>query len=241
MPPAIVLPPRHAHAGARLPRVDTPTARRGEHRYGVVLGLVLASVVFQIAAPETDWARLVTIGLGAVTVMAAVHMAGAHRAVVRAGATLAGVVTAGSLVYLLAAGEVPEAVSAVVNGLLVAVAPATVAAGVLRQLRAEREVNFHTLGGVLAIYLLIGMFFSFCYGAIDRIESGHLFAQTAHATRSDELYFSFVTLSTVGFGDLTAESELARTVAITEALLGQIYLVTVVALIVGALAAQRRG
>ncbi len=220
--------------------METQGRRLGEHSYGLVLALVLASVIFQVATHDSDGARLTTIALGAVTVIAAVQTAGAHRALVRAAAALAGAVTVASGFYLLLAGEVPDAASAVVNGLLIAVAPTAVAAGVLRQLRTEREVTFHTLGGVLAIYLLIGMFFSFCYGAVDQIEAGALFSQTAHATRSDELYFSFVTLSTVGFGDLTVRTDLGRTIAVTEALLGQIYLVTVVALIVGNLAARRR-
>ena len=52
------------------------------------------------------------------------------------------------------------------------------------------------------------------------------------ASRSDYLYFSYVTLTTTGFGDLTAESDLGRTFVVVEALFGQIYLVTIVALIV---------
>ena len=140
--------------------MEARSRRRGEHSYGLVLALVLASVVFQVASPEGDVARLVTLALGALTIMAAVQVAGTHRAIVRVCALLAAGVMAGSLVYLFSAGEVPESASAVVNGLLIAVAPTAVGAGVLRQLREQHEVTLHTLGGVLAIYLLIGMFFS---------------------------------------------------------------------------------
>jgi len=218
----------------------TRGTRRGEHGYALVLALVLLSVTFQVAAPEGDVGRLLTVVLGAATVLAAVYTSGVHRLVVQGAAALAVAATVGALGLLLVAGEVPEAASSIVNVILIAVAPTVVAYGLMRQLREDREVTLHTLSGVLAIYLLIGMFFSFGYGAIDRLEAGHLFAQTDHATRSDELYFSFVTLSTVGFGDLTAASELGRTIAVTEALLGQIYLVTVVALIVANLGARRR-
>jgi hypothetical protein len=54
-------------------------------------------------------------------------------------------------------------------------------------------------------------------------------------TTKNFLYFSFVTITTVGYGDLTAGTSLGCSIAIAEALTGQIYLVTVVAAIVGVL------
>ena len=59
------------------------------------------------------------------------------------------------------------------------------------------------------------------------------FVQTSHASTADYLYFSFVTITTVGYGDFTAAEGLGRALASLEALLGQVYLVTVVATIVG--------
>ena len=59
------------------------------------------------------------------------------------------------------------------------------------------------------------------------------FVATSHATDVDYLYFSFSTLATVGFGDLVAGTNLGRMLAVTEALFGQMYLVTIVALLVG--------
>jgi hypothetical protein len=76
------------------------------------------------------------------------------------------------------------------------------------------------------------------YGAIDRID-GSFFSQGVAATASRCLYFSFTTLTTVGYGDLTAASNLGHTLAVSEALLGQVYLVTVVSVIVGNLGRRR--
>ena len=59
------------------------------------------------------------------------------------------------------------------------------------------------------------------------------FVSTTHPTDVDYLYFSFSTLATVGFGDLVAGTNLGRMLAVTEALFGQMYLVTIVALLVG--------
>ena len=121
---------------------------------------------------------------------------------------------------------------AIASGLLVAFAPVVIAGGLVRDVRAEGAVSMRTLSGVLAIYLLLGMFYSFVDAAVAEIGSSPFFAGNAAPDRSDFLYFSYVTLSTVGYGDLVAATDVGRAVAVSEALLGQIYLVTVVALIV---------
>jgi Ion channel len=76
------------------------------------------------------------------------------------------------------------------------------------------------------------------YGTIDRFGPG-FFANGASATVSRCLYYSFTTLTTVGYGDLTAATNLGHTLSVTEALMGQIYLVTIVSLIVGNLGRTR--
>jgi hypothetical protein len=87
--------------------------------------------------------------------------------------------------------------------------------------------------GVLCVYLLIGSAFAYAYGIISAIDDGGFFAEISGGDQPDFLYFSFTTMTTTGFGDLTAAHDLGRSLAITEALIGQIYLVTLVALIVG--------
>ena len=62
--------------------------------------------------------------------------------------------------------------------------------------------------------------------------------QTAHATTPDFLYFSFITQTTVGYGDFTAEGDLGRALAVVEAMGGQLYLVTVIAVLVSRLSAR---
>jgi hypothetical protein len=76
------------------------------------------------------------------------------------------------------------------------------------------------------------LFFAYLYSAIGAV-NGHFFAGRHGATIVDYLYFSFATLTTVGYGDLTAAGDLGRMLAVSEALTGQLYLVTVVALLVG--------
>ena len=78
------------------------------------------------------------------------------------------------------------------------------------------------------------------YSFIDAADSTPLFAQVPIATAPTPLYFSYITMTTVGYGDLTPVGNLPRMLAATEALIGQIYLVTAVALLVGNLGRERR-
>ena len=143
-------------------------------------------------------------------------------------------------VLWLVQGSIGDAEAAIATGLLVGVAPGVIAVGLVADVRAVGEVTIEELSGVLSIYLLAGMFFSFLFAAIGTIGDEQFFVQVAEATRSDYLYFSYTTLTTTGYGDFTAATELGRTVAVIEALVGGIYLVTVVALIVTHIRPKRR-
>ena len=125
------------------------------------------------------------------------------------------------------------------SGLLIAVAPPAIAIGVIRGLRARGHTTVQAVLGVLSFYLMIGMFCAFAYGTIDNLGGAPVFANDVTATTAHCLYFSFVTLTTVGYGDVLTRSDLGHTLAVTEALVGQIYLVTVVALLVSDLGSRR--
>ena len=212
---------------------------RGGSRYGLVLILAAASLVFQLNAAASDLVRFVTIVLQAATLVAVVWTTGAHRTVVRWAGLTAIFVAFLSLVGWIVAGELPKAATAIVSALLIAVAPAVLVAGLVRDLQRSRGVSPQTLAGVLAIYLLAGMAFAFAYTVIDAVDAGAVVAEAGAATTSDSLYFSFVTLCTVGYGDILPVSDVARTFAVVEMLIGQIYLVTIVSLIVANLRPRR--
>jgi voltage-gated potassium channel Kch len=86
--------------------------------------------------------------------------------------------------------------------------------------------------GVLCLYLLAGLLFSVAFVTIDQVSDTPFFASSHAHGRDDFLYFSYTTLTTVGYGDLVAATNLGRSLAITEALVGQLYLVSVVAVII---------
>jgi hypothetical protein len=230
--------------------VGDPDETRFEHtldhlgiagfRYGVVLLLILASLVFQLAAPDADWARLVTIVIQGLALLAALLASRVHPWVLRlaTGAVVAAIVA--SAAALIGFGTLGPTAGRLIGALLVALAPISIARGVIQDVKAN-GISMHTMFGVLCIYLLIGSLFAFAYGFISSAGSGQFFAQQGDTdTTKNFLYFSFVTITTVGYGDLTAGTNLGRSLAIAEALTGQIYLVTVVAAIVGGLGGRRR-
>ena len=120
--------------------------------------------------------------------------------------------------------------------MLVAAVMLAVGLGVLDQ----GEVNRQSVMGAICTYVEIGMLFTFVYGAVAALGSGLFFAQGTDGTPSLRLYFSYVTLATLGYGDYTPADNPGQTLAVVEALLGQLYLVTVVALLVGNLGRKRR-
>lgn len=228
---------------ASLP-ADTPLWRRHLHPdgygYGWLLALIVVSLSFQLGAPDTGWARLVTIILQSATVIGALSISHAHRWLLRAAAVAVTIAILSSGGILIGSGELSTDSSRVVGFLLVLCTPAAIVAGLVRQTRAAGAITIPTMFGVLCIYLLIGMAFAFAFGLIEAFGDVPFFQGGIDGTQPDFLYFSFVTLTTTGYGDLIAATDLGRSFAITEALTGQIYLVTVVALIVSNLGRRRR-
>jgi hypothetical protein len=111
---------------------------------------------------------------------------------------------------------------------------------IVRRLERERVVDLQVLAGALCLYLLVGMFFTFVYRVIDEVNPP-LFAQTSDPSPADVTYFSYVTLTTTGYGDFTASQDGTKMLAITEALFGQLYLVSAVALVVSRFGSERTG
>ncbi|MBO3739244.1 potassium channel family protein [Actinoplanes flavus] len=103
---------------------------------------------------------------------------------------------------------------------------------IVRHLSTHRGVDKQTLLGALAAYLLIGMAFGFAYQCLGVIQPGPLFGDKGEPNMSDSLFFSFVTMTTTGYGDLTPAGDPARTIAVVEALTGSLFLVTAVAKVV---------
>lgn len=221
--------------GRRSRRHVTSSERR--KRFGLLLVAIIAVFCIQGVADTGRWQQLLVSILLGITLLLALQVAEARPRVVRAMASVATFLVLVSLVGAIS-GDTHGTAARVANLLLIAFAPPAIIIGILRTLRVRKQVTIEAVFGVLCLYLLLGMFFAGIYGAIGRID-GTFFAQGGAATTSQCLYFSFATLTTVGYGDLTAKGDLGHTLAVSEALLGQLYLVTVVAVMVANLGRAR--
>jgi Ion channel len=229
-----------AGVAERARRLREHPAVKGEYAYAPILILILISLAFQLAAPETEWARLVTIVLQGVTLLAALHVSDSRPAFLRAAYVAVVVAIVGGVGVVIGPGQLDSASGKGMTLLLVAGAPVAIASGIVRQVREDRTVVPRTMFGVLCIYLLVGMAFAFGFAVVNHVSGEPFFNVKSAQAQSDFLYFSFATITTTGYGDLVAVTNLGRSLAITEALIGQIYLVTVVAVIVGNLRPRRR-
>jgi Ion channel len=216
---------------------DSASERRRE-RYGVLLGAIIIAFSIQGIAESAEWEQIVTSVLLGVTLLLAFWAAEAKPWVMRITFVVVVLAITASVVQALS-GNLDSGATRLINALLVLLAPPAIIVGVVRSLRARQAVTLEAVFGVLCVYLLLGMFYAFTYGSIDKLGGHPFFAGDASATVPHCLYFSFTSLTTVGYGDFTARTNLGHTLAVSEALLGQIYLVTVVSLIVANLGRSR--
>ena len=200
-------------------------------RYGLLLSALVVAFAIEGVATPAPWEQALVSALLGATLVLAFWVADARPAMMRLAGFVSVCVFAASVIEA-ANGTIGGAATLLANLLLVVLAPPFVVLGVMRTMRARAGVTIESVFGVLCLYILIGMGFALIYGAIARL-SGSFFAHNVDATTARCLYFSFTTLTTVGYGDLTASSNLGHTLSVTEALVGQIYLVTIVSVMVG--------
>jgi len=105
------------------------------------------------------------------------------------------------------------------------------AAAALRFAMRATSVDAEHLYAALSAYLLAGIFFGIFYWVLEQIGPG-TFAATGDFSRMSAIYFSFVTLATLGYGDIVPRTDVARGLAIVEGVGGQLFLAVLVARLV---------
>ena len=111
-------------------------------------------------------------------------------------------------------------------------------AAIGRRILTSRRVTLRLLVAAICVYLMIGLLFTFVYLGVNGVHP-NFFAQGAQKDPSIYLYFSFITMTTVGFGDFTPGAAVPRVLVVLEAMLGQVFLVTAVARLVSLYSADQ--
>jgi len=223
--------PARTHKGERLR--GHLAERRASRHYALVLGLIATAVLFMSFAPDGAAARGVLLLLESLTLAAALWRSRAVSSYARLGFVVVAMIIA--VLQVVVGGTPLTVVASGLNAVFAIVTIVVIARGVI----TAGGVTFQSVIGAIGIYLLVGMTFAFLYGAAADIGDSPFFTSGTDGTVSIRLYFSFITLTTVGYGDYVASGSLGHTLSFLEALMGQLYLVTVVALLVGRLAPAR--
>jgi hypothetical protein len=196
--------------------------------FGVVLVLILLTIVV-FAAAIGPVGQVISVALSGGTLLYVLHTAGAYRRTFRISAVIVTLAVASAALALFLGEATANATAGVVGLLLAIIAPIVI----LRRIFEGPTITFRLVLGALAIYLLLGMAYAYLFPLIATLAHEPFFVQTSTPNTSDFVYFSYTTLATLGYGDYTAASSLGRMVAVSEALVGQLYLVSAVALLVG--------
>ncbi len=200
-------------------------AERASDAFGLVLLLVLTTYVLTSLLTNHGWSAVVLTVATSATSVVALTSSHAHAKVVRAAVWLSTLTIALAGVGAATGDRTWLNFASVVQiGLL------TVAMGaVLRRVVTTAEVGSRTILGAISVYTVLGILFTFLYGTIERIQGGPFFEGIAEPKGSDFLFFSYTTLTTTGYGNLVPGGQPGRMIAGLEMMLGQIFLVTLVA------------
>lgn len=204
-------------------------AVRALDSYASLLVLLLANFFLLELIDDRRWGAIGSTLLSAVALFVAISDPEAGRTITRRQAlTIAACVALAPIVLVVNSTSLLGLTYLLPVALLVtATLPVT-----LNRVLQHRRVTHETVLGALCTYVLVGLLFAFVYLAVNDLRADSFFAQGGPHAQSEFVYFSFVALTTLGFGDLSPAVGLPQALTVLEALLGQIFLVTMVARLV---------
>lgn len=158
----------------------------------------------------------------------------------RRGIRVAAVLAGGSLVARIAGHFAASPVPGAIAEGLAALFFAHALWNILGYIRTAKRVTLDVIFASVCAYLLLGLIFADACFFLESARPGSFKLPDAGADRYQFVYYSFVTLTTLGYGDIVAAGKAARSLAILEAVLGQLYLAVLIGWLVGAYSAERR-
>jgi hypothetical protein len=196
--------------------------------YGLVLLLLVATYVLS-ATVTSPWGVSLVLFVQISTIWVTLQASQARRRLREVIGAILVVSAAAAILHLfIDQGPIGTGIMAVFSGLLYVAAPVIV----VRHLLLRQTVDTQTVLGAIAAYLMAGMAFTFTYRALGALQAGPFFGSQGEGTFSQDLFFSFTTLTTTGYGNLVPAANPGQTFAVLEMLTGQLFLVTAVAKVV---------
>jgi hypothetical protein len=208
---------------------------RISNAFGLLLLLVVATYVLASLTSYAGWSAVAVSAVGCAGGAVGLASAGARTVIVRWAAVLGAASVTLAVVAELSGENAFLGIAAITQTVLLASA----AGAVLRAVIAELEVGFRTILGAISVYMIFGLLFTSLYVAIDRLQAGQFFSAGRPDT-GDFIFFSFTTLTTTGYGNLVPQDQPGKMFAGLEMLLGQIFLVTLIAGLVSLWRPRRR-
>jgi hypothetical protein len=200
-------------------------AERVRDAFGLVFILVLATYVLASLLANHGWGAVIITCATSATSVIALTSSHARPRLVRVTLLLSGLTIVLAVIAAASDERTWLNFASLIQILLLAVAMGAV----LRRVVSAGEVGSRTILGAISVYIVLGILFTVVYGTIDRIQGGPFFEGVAQPQGSDFLFFSYTTLTTTGFGDLVPGGQPGRMISGLEMMIGQIFLVTLVA------------
>jgi hypothetical protein len=216
---------------SRAQRIEQHT-KRLEDRYMVAAGLIVASIITTALGGDHQMGQMIFVVIESLTLFVILHASKVTPRTARVGTVLIVLAAVGTTISIWADRE--SLGPGIVGAALAFAGPVVI----IRRMKQHARIDVETVAASLCVYLLAGMFFSYVFRVMHDLD-GPFFRQHVQNHAANYVYYSFTTLTTLGYGDLTARTQLGHMLSISEALLGQLYLVSVVALFVGNIGAAR--
>jgi hypothetical protein len=207
--------------------VARPSALRG--RYGLLLLLLITNYLLS-AFSSVALAEPVQVTLFGVVLVLALRNSPLDRREVRLAAWATAIGSVAAIAAALTRTNIGYGAAEIWKGLILLVS----AVFIVRRVLARPAVTLQSIYGALSAYLIVGLMFAAFYAAMSHLGVRPFFAGGQPATPQTFQYFSFTTLTTLGYGDFVAVNNGGRAIAVIEALAGQVFLATLVARLVAA-------
>ena len=215
-------------AGLRRPReTRLELVERIGEAYGLVLLLILVTFAVMMTLPPEGWGgRVAAVAVAGLTAVIGLTSSDVRAARVRLAVAI--------VVAAVAAALIAQAVSSIrllgvafgADAILLAIAALTI---LRRVILGANQVDFRTILGAISVFTLLGLLFAFLFVAFANASQTEFFTGVPDPRSSDYLFFSYTTLTTTGYGNLVPAGTVGQSFAVLEMLLGQFFLVTLVA------------